>query len=325
MTMRVIRRALLFLLLTLPAIAQQSVTIRVCTYNVVNFSGQNLAQAQALAKVFQHLTSDVFVLHEIVGEQGANNITAFLSKRYVKAPFTDGPDTDNGMYYDSAKIELIGHTPISTELRIIDDWTVRVKGQPDTVHILGCHLKLGETPADREQRAREISALAEYMRSWPSTHHRYLLAGDLNVYTSSEPAYDTLTGSAGMFIDPIDRPGDWHDNQAFADIHTQSPRVRQFGGGIGGGMDDRFDFILLSPYLSWVSGSYVAFGNDAHHFNDSINAMPNTAVDGVTAQALHDASDHLPVYLDVVFEGASGVEERKQVPMEMDLSWITIP
>jgi hypothetical protein len=104
----------------------------------------------------------------------------------------------------------------------------------------------------------------------------------------------------------------------FANVHTQSPRVRQFDGG----MDDRFDFVLISSYLSWVSGSYTAFGNDGHHFNDSINAIPNTAVDGVTAQVLHDASDHLPVFLDLQFTTAtSGVkEERRRMPMEMDLT-----
>jgi hypothetical protein len=49
--------------------------------------------------------------------------------------------------------------------------------------------------------------------------------------------------------------------------------------------------------------------------------MPNTAVDPQTAQSLYVASDHLPVYLDLVFSIAtSAVEERKQVPAEMDLS-----
>ncbi|MEZ4784893.1 MAG: hypothetical protein R3F28_12555 [Candidatus Kapaibacterium sp.] len=93
----------------------------------------------------------------------------------------------------------------------------------------------------------------------------------------------------------------------FADVYTH-PRLRQyggrFGGGVNGGMDDRFDQILLSPALlsRYLPGSYTSFGNDGNHFNDSINAMPNTAVSPELAQALHDASDHLPVYLDLVFE-----------------------
>ncbi len=53
--------------------------------------------------------------------------------------------------------------------------------------------------------------------------------------------------------------------------------------------------------------------------------MPNAAVDAVTAQALYGASDHLPVYLDLVFDVTSGVEERRQMPKEMDLSRVDDP
>lgn len=47
--------------------------------------------------------------------------------------------------------------------------------------------------------------------------------------------------------------------------------------------------------IEYVSGSYPAFGNDGMHFNDSINAPPNTAVPPEVADALHYGSDHLPV------------------------------
>ena len=61
---------------------------------------------------------------------------------------------------------------------------------------------------------------------------------------------------------------------------------------------------------AYVQNSYTAFGNDGLHFNDSINAMPNIAVSPNVAQALHDASDHLPVYLDLLFKNPiSDIEE----------------
>jgi hypothetical protein len=38
--------------------------------------------------------------------------------------------------------------------------------------------------------------------------------------------------------------------------------------------------------------------------------LPNLAITDSIAQALHEASDHLPVYLDLGFtKGASGVED----------------
>ena len=43
-------------------------------------------------------------------------------------------------------------------------------------------------------------------------------------------------------------------------------------------------------------------GNDGNHFNDAINDGNNTSVSDEIADALHDASDHLPVYMDVWFD-----------------------
>jgi len=74
-------------------------------------------------------------------------------------------------------------------------------------------------------------------------------------------------------------------NQApYAPYHTQSTRVRAFGGGATSGLDDRFDFLLYSTAVknggkvSYVANSMTPYGNDGNHYNDSINKQPNTAV-----------------------------------------------
>ena len=43
-------------------------------------------------------------------------------------------------------------------------------------------------------------------------------------------------------------------------------------------------------------------GNDWNHFNDAINDGNNTSVSDEIADALHAASDHLPVYMDLWFD-----------------------
>ncbi len=47
--------------------------------------------------------------------------------------------------------------------------------------------------------------------------------------------------------------------------------------------------------ISYIPGSTISFGNDGNHYNDSINRPPNTAVGDEMADALHAASDHLPL------------------------------
>ena len=57
-----------------------------------------------------------------------------------------------------------------------------------------------------------------------------------------------------------------------------------------------------SSVLKYIENSYVTYGNDGNHFNDAINSGSNAVVSNDIADALHDASDHLPVYMDLWFD-----------------------
>lgn len=52
---------------------------------------------------------------------------------------------------------------------------------------------------------------------------------------------------------------------------------------------------------------------------ESINALPNFAVGPELAQALHDASDHLPVYLDLVFPRVTTDVREERLEIRLDL------
>ncbi len=99
-------------------------------------------------------------------------------------------------------------------------------------------------------------------------------------------------------------------------------------------MDDRFDMILMSQAvidsgrIMYVNNSYTAYGNDGLHFNDSINAPPNNAVGQTIADALHYASDHLPVFASFKFESIIPVEIEPLVATVIDndvvIKWTTV-
>ena len=71
-----------------------------------------------------------------------------------------------------------------------------------------------------------------------------------------------------------------------SDYHTQSTHSENTGCAASGGMDDRFDFILISKNIKqgskgvkYLSDAYWAVGQDGKHFNESINSSPtNTSV-----------------------------------------------
>lgn len=225
---------------------------------------------------------------------------------FTFVPFHNGPDTDNGLFYRTDKWEFLDTSYIATDLRDIAEYVVRPIHSSEQVHVYSFHLKASTGSANEQSRLTEATTLRSYLNNFASGTN-FIIVGDYNIYSSNEPAWQKLIGSEannnGKAIDPINLVGTWN-NASYAQYHTQSPRVRSFGGGSNGGMDDRFDIILTSSSLTdnIVASSYQAYGNDGNHFNDSINHLPNSAVPDSIANALHNASDHLPVTAKFIFQ-----------------------
>ena len=137
--------------------------------------------------------------------------------------------------------------------------------------------------------------------------------GDFNLYGGTETAFDTLLDQTnnGYFIDPLDLQGysNW-SSLALTEYNTFNTRDGSgnfLGGGSSSGLDERFDLLIYSQSvvdpggITYISGSFVNYGNDGNHNNKDINEQPNTAVSQVIADALYMASDHLPIYADFYF------------------------
>jgi endonuclease/exonuclease/phosphatase family metal-dependent hydrolase len=291
-------------------------TLRVATYNSLNFRGeQDNDRIAYFRQVIDYLDPDVVAMQEIISESAVDYLLSFAflpdEDDWAAAQFMDGPDTDNILFYRTSKVQLVSQRAIDTDLRDITEYVLRPTA-PDTslrIRVYSAHLKAGSTESDQQRRLSECNTLRQQLNQLPSGA-LFVMVGDFNLYTSDEDCYQLLLSPSpdpdGALFDPIDRPGTWSNSAGFADIHTQSPRSSSFGGGSGGGMDDRFDFILASGGLMDTTGTYVmpesyhAVGNDGQHFNQSINSGTNYAVPDSVADALYYASDHLPVAVDIV-------------------------
>jgi len=120
---------------------------------------------------------------------------------------------------------------------------------------------------------------------------------------------ESESNNNGRLFDELPYTGTWHVNSAYAKWDAQCPcNTCTTTGQSGGGLDDRLDMILSSTSLQdgsgldYVANSYTPFGNDGMHFNTDINAylgggQYNLAVPLAVANALHDASDHIPVMI----------------------------
>ncbi|MCJ7586737.1 MAG: fibronectin type III domain-containing protein [Candidatus Aminicenantes bacterium] len=329
-----------FLLLSLPSEA-----VKLVTWNLLNFPGSTgVAREDDFRLVINKIAPDILATQEMIGLAGVNQ---FLTKvmnfsvpeKYAAAPFFDGPDTNNALFYRKSTITYLGKTQIQTDLRDITEYRLKVKAGPGVgtiFRVYSMHLKSGDSSTERNQRAEEAKKLRNRLNSLP-TSTLALACGDLNLYKSSEIAYQYLTNHDAPYSarlnDPVQKPGDWHDGSQFALLHTQSASTTQKGGRASGGLDDRFDFILISDpmltstQLGYVKGSYTAYGNDGKHFNKAVNDGTNYAVGKAQADALWESSDHLPVIVQLLPQSGgipkapSGLSASSTSSSQVQLSW----
>ncbi|MDY7107928.1 MAG: hypothetical protein SYC29_04750, partial [Planctomycetota bacterium] len=202
-----------------------------------------------------------------------------------------------------------GHDDIYTGAgREADRWKLRLVGYdaPDAVfYIYSAHLKASQGSDNEQIRLEGVMAIRENADALGADSH-IIYGGDMNFYDNGEPGYlEYLAPGAAQAFDPLGS-GPW-GGPAWAIKHSQSPRADSGGGLVGGGLDDRFDFQLLTaPMLdgegvSLIENTYRSLGNDGDHYNVAINNGNNTYYPGdiprsnALADDLHEASDHLPV------------------------------
>ena len=281
------------------------------SYNILNYPFTDTTSRNPYFRtIFENIQPDILVVQEIVSQASVDSFLSKILNRsssgYAAGTFINGPDLDRAIYYKNNLFTFLSNTPISTILRDINEFRLKHNASGDTLIIFAVHLKANVE--DSLQRATEVDSLRKRTNALPPNSN-FIVLGDFNIYSADELAYKKLKNQSlpGYFIDPLNLTGIWNKS-SYAQYHTQSTRTRAFGDGATGGLDDRFDMILMSQSIinlggiTFIPGSYFAYGNDGNHYNDSINRSPNTAVGQVVANALHYATDHLPVVASFSFD-----------------------
>ncbi len=309
--------------LLLSSSAAYAATLRVATYNILNFpDALGTERLGDLYAVLDYVNPDILVVQEMQNQTGVDLLDSVLHQiddSFTSVSFHDGPGTDNALYYRTGRVDYISAQYHTTPNRDIAEYRML---QTDTQHeliVFSVHFKASQGASNETIRLQEATILRTRLNTLPLDSD-FLVVGDFNIYHSDEPAFgmmtDSLQNNNGRLFDPLSTSGFWHANIDFASVHTQSTRTEQLpDGGAAGGLDDRFDMILcssslLDPTNSFLDiDSYTICGNDGAHFNLSINYGNNTAVPFPTADALYWASDHLPVFVDISDETTPPLEE----------------
>ena len=333
---------LILLGFSLSALAQTE-TLKVMQYNLLNY-GNNTGYCNTtnnnindknsyIRTILTAYYPDILTVCEM-GRSAAlptdfvrNNLNIDGINYWMTSPGSNTTNSSltNCVFYNSLKLTLVGHHVAQTNTREVDVYDFKFKNDDSGKITLTCviaHLKAG-TGSDNEGK-RKI--MAENTMRYLENNYRecnVLIMGDFNLYTSTEGAYKAFTNStaypSSYFIDPV-YPygvGSWNSNSNYREYHTQSTHKNNDSDcHSSGGMDDRFDFILMSENIyggrdgiRYINGSYNALGQDGNHFNKSINYPTNASVSQDVADALFNNSDHLPITMELEVFTNYGVDE----------------
>ena len=322
-----------------------SAQLRIVDYNIAqNYDiagdpgGLNVIFAAIGAEVRNGFAKPIDVLavqEATLNGSDAAAVAAILNNIYGVTTYAAAPVPGNGvsggnglpgLVYNSASVSLLdtlafgdvgsgGTQQPRSSLR----YQLRPVGYDATAdfYLYNNHYKSDEGTANQARRNLEAQGVRGDVDALGDGTHA-IFVGDFNVYRSTEPMYQTLLAEgAGQAFDPLDMPGSWSapsQAETFKAIHTQSPAtVSAFSGQVLGGVNDRFDFQLLTGEflddegLSYISGSYRTFGNDGTHtVGEAITTGTGAAPNVLTALA--QSSDHLPVVVDYQLPAKLGVE-----------------
>lgn len=307
-------------------------TITVMHYNLLWFPrDQAQERLPYFRTIFQYARPTVVVVNELTNEAGADSLLKHCfningKTNWKRARFTRSHSfvQENMLFYDSEKLALALDSFIVTHpfggMRDIDHYKLFYKNacKNDSIgfHVFQAHLKAGspaEYPGADLTRQIEVQQLRKVIDGLPAGTP-IVFGGDLNLYTSAEPAFQELQGGSNPLKMPTGALGNWSSNPAFSCYHTQSPRKTNndfgmvgLGPGVTGGIDDWFDhFLVTEPILNgseritYVPNSFQALGNDCNLYNKSV--LQTTNVPDSVRIALYMASDHLPILMKLKFD-----------------------
>ncbi len=310
-----VKYTLAVLLMAMTSYGQTS--IKVMTYNLLHYPEviENIDRRDDLRYVLSDYNPDILMVCELETAAGADEIINYClqtpDNRYAAASFTPNHSgsypLQQMLYYNTQKFELIAETYLRTYVRDINHYTLKLLTQtPDTIDVYVAHLKASGGTTNENERLDMVNVMTNDLQNIPASHY-VIFGGDFNLYNSDEPAYQEIIDNTNAIVlkDPINLLGNWHNNYDIRSYVTQSTHTDYSQDYVSGGLDDRFDFLILSEnlfnnsHLHYVNNSYKSYGNNGNCFNRAINSSDcsGTAYDTTLRNHLYTMSDHLPVVL----------------------------
>jgi endonuclease/exonuclease/phosphatase family metal-dependent hydrolase len=323
-------------------LSAQDETLKVLSYNLLNYPNPEIPvdyRADTLKKIIDYYTPDLFLMQELKSSSGfsliLNNVFNTDGVDYYNKGTWEPQHSNPGsswrlqqnVIYNTQKLSLSYETFLYTDVRDLNVFKFYFKDPNLAIHqdttylyVVTMHLKSSQGADNEALRLSMVEILENFLDTIPADAN-VIVGADYNLYTSDEAAYQLLLNNSNNVIlaDPISTPGTWHSNNNFRFVHTQSTRTVPINGdGAGGGMDDRFDLIVVSENLMdpnnrifTIEDTYEPMGNNGNCFNARIIDCEDNDVPANVINALYQMSDHLPVKMElgIDYPAANSINE----------------
>lgn len=302
--------------------------IKVLSYNLLNFPTGNLqGRVDTLRNIIDYTRPNLLMVQELETAEGLQSITDMMNEigygdfahpEFIpqQSPGSPSNQLQQSIVFDTEIFRLKSDGVVLTDYRDINEYVLYLNdpalanGSDTTfLFVYVTHLK-SSTGTDNEQmRLSMVNYLITHFETLPANSH-VLFAGDFNLYNNLEPAYLAMMDESNAIVmhDIYTSYGNWAGS-AFEhkEILTQCTRSSViFNDGAGGGVDDRFDFILMSESLmnqssefAYTENSYKSVGNTGGCYNQSItDCSSGNEVPPHILQSMYFMSDHIPQYCE---------------------------
>jgi len=303
--------------------------IKLLCYNLLNFPTGNLqGRADTLKNIIDYTRPHLLMIQELKTAEGLQEITDVMNEigygdfshpEFIPQQSPGSPLNllQQSIVYDTEIFRLKSAGVVLTDYRDINEYILYLNDPmlasgADTTFLYTyvTHLK-SSTGTDNEQaRLSMVNYLIDHFQTLPEGSH-VIFSGDFNLYNNTEPAYLAITNPDNPIVmrDPLSSLGNWAGTTfAHKEILTQSTRSSTiFDDGAGGGVDDRFDFIMLSESLmnqasalAYTLDSFRSVGNTGNCYNQSITECDlGNEVPIDVLQSIYYMSDHIPQYCEL--------------------------
>ena len=317
--------------------------VRMMSYNMLNFPTGNLpGRVDTLQKIVDYYRPHLLMIQELKTAQGLTDVADMMNTlnygdfehgTFVPQQSDAGSPypLQQGLVYDQSIFTLKSQSEIITDVRDFNEFELYLndanldEGADTTfLYVYVTHLKSSTGSANQAARLAMVEDWLAYMNANRDAEDNVILCGDFNLYTRNEDAFQALIADENVIPmqDVFYDYGDWPGTSfSHKEILTQSTRQNQIeNDGAGGGVDDRFDFILFSPSLvsagneiHYIEDSYYSLGNTGACYNQSITSCnANNDVPYDVLQAIYFMSDHIPQVCEMEINVTIDVAELEQ-------------